>query len=91
MDIKTNEDVLNYISCGIVDNKNQCHYKTFARMMYKFLVDCEEIDSEYQLEILKQTTYIIVKLFKHQNKELEVDYFKLRELILDSLEEDNQE
>ena len=82
---------MNYISSGIVDNNHQCHYKTFVRMIYNFLVDCEEISSEYQLEILKQTNYIIMKLFKHENKELKADYFKLRESILVSLEEDNQE
>ena len=59
-------------------------------MIYNFLVDCEKINSEYQLEILKQTNYIIVKVCKHQNKELKADYFKQRELIPDSLD-DNQD
>ena len=60
-------------------------------MIYNFLVNCEEISSEYHLEILKQTNYTIMNLFKHENKELKAEYFKLRELIFQSLEEANQE
>ena len=32
-----------------------------------------------------------MNLFKHENKELKADYFKLCDIILHSLEEDNQE
>ena len=55
--MKTVEDFLNYITYRIVDNNNQCHSKMFARMIYNFLVDCEELSSEYQLETLKKNKF----------------------------------
>ena len=60
-------------------------------MIYNFLINSKEINSEYLFDLLKQTNHIILKLFKHKNVELKDEYFKLRELLLESLEEDNQE
>ena len=89
--METIQDVLNYINSGIVNNNEQDHYKVFMRMIYKFLFDSDEVNSEYLSDLLEQTNHIILKLFKHKNIELKSDYFKLRELILHSLGEDNQE
>ena len=60
-------------------------------MIHRFLLDSEEFISEFLFELLKQTNLIIVKLFTHKNVELKDDYYKLRRLILQSLEEDDEE
>ena len=89
MEVKSIEDVLNLINSGIVNNNYQDHYIVFMRMIYNFLIESKEVNSEYLFDILKQSSHILLKLFKVKNEELKVDYLKLRKLILNSLE-DNQ-
>ena len=76
MKIETIEEVLNYISSGIVNNNKQDHYKVYMKMIYKFLIDSEKVNTEYLFALLKQTDHIILNLFKHKNEELKGDYFK---------------
>ena len=60
-------------------------------MIHRFLIDSEEINSEFLFELLKQTNLIILKLYTHDNSELKVEYYKMRRLILQSLEDNNEE
>ena len=59
-------------------------------MIYNFLLDSEEIKSEFLSQLLNQANLIIIKLFHHDNEELKNDYYEMRNLILGS-SEDNQE
>ena len=88
--VKTIKDVLDYIDCFIVDNCNT-NYILYMNMIHRFLLDSEEINSEFLFEILKQTNLIILKLYTHDNAELKEDYFTIRRLILQSLEDNNDE
>ena len=60
-------------------------------MLHRFLLDSEEVTSEFLFEILKQTNLKILKLFTHEKAELKDDYYKMRRLILQSLGENNEE
>ena len=91
MEVKTNKDVLDYIDCGIVDNTCNTNYIVYMNMIPRFFLDSKEINSEYLFEILKQTNLVILKLHTHENAELKGDYYKIRCLILQSLEENNNE
>ena len=90
MEVKTIKDVLDNINCGIVDNNCITNYIVFMNMIHRFLLDSEEINSEFLFELLKQTNLIILKLFTHKNVELRDDYYKMRRLILQSLGENNE-
>ena len=61
------------------------------RMICRFLLDSNEINSEFLFQLLQQTNLIILKLFTHKNAELKNEYQELRHLILETLEEDNEE
>ena len=74
MEVKTIEVVLNYIDCGIVDNKCNTNYIVYMNMIHRFLLDSEEINSEFLFQLLKQTNLILLKLFTHENAELKDDY-----------------
>ena len=87
--VKSIEDVLNYIDCGIVDNNCNRNYRVYMNMIHKFLLDNEEINPEFLFQLLKQSNFILIKLFTHESKELKEDYFKMRDLILQSLEEND--
>ena len=91
MEVKTIKDVLDNIDCGIVDNNCNTNYIVYMNMTHRFLLDSEEINSEFLFELLKQTNLIILKLFTHENAELKDDYYKMRGLILQSLGENNEE
>ena len=54
-------------------------------MIHRFLLESEEINSEFLFELLKQTNLMILKLYTHENAELKNDYYKMRRLILQSL------
>ena len=56
-------------------------------MIHGFLLDSGEINSEFLFTLLKQSNLITIKLFTHENAELKEDYYKMRNLILQSLEE----
>ena len=91
MEVKTIKDVLDYIDCGIVDNNCNSNYRVYMNLIHIFLLNSEEINSEFLFELLKQTNLIILKLFTHDNAQLKDDYFKMRGLILQSLGENNEE
>ena len=88
---KTITDILNYIDCGLIDNNCNKNYLVYMRMMHTFVLDSDQIISEFQLEILHQINLIIVKLFNYKNAELKDEYHKLKQLVLQSFEEYNKE
>ena len=85
--VKSVEDVLNYIDCGIVDNNFNSNYRVYMDMTHKFLLVNDGINPEFLFELLKQSNLIMIKLYTHKNEELKEDYYKMRHLILQSLEE----
>ena len=87
--VKSIEDVLNYIDCGIVDNNCNTNYRVYMNMIHRFLLDSEEINSEFLFELLKQSNLIMIKLYTHKNEESKEEYYKLRRLVIQSLEEKN--
>ena len=87
--VKSIEDVLNFIDYGIVDNNYNTNYEVYMSMIHRFLLDSEEINPEFLFELLKQSNHIMIKLHTHKNGELKEDYYKMRDLILQSLEEDD--
>ena len=87
--VKSIEDVLNYIDCGIVDNNCNTNYMVYMNMIQRFLLENEEINPEFLFELLKQSNLIMMKLHIHKNGELKEDYYKMRDLILQSLEEND--
>ena len=60
-------------------------------MIHRFLLDSEEINSEFLFKLLKHTNLKILKLYTHENAELKEDYYKMRRLILQSLQENIEE
>ena len=91
IEVKTIKDVLDYIDCGIVDINCNTNYIVYMNMIHRFLLDSGEINSDFLLKLLKQTNLITIKLFSHENTELKEDFYKMRGLILQSLEENNEE
>ena len=87
--VKSFEDVLNYIDCGIVNNNYNSNYGVYMNMIHRFLLDNDEINPEFIFELLKQSNLIMMKLHTHKNWELKEDYYKMRDLILQSLEEND--
>ena len=85
--VKSIEDVLIYIDCGIVDNNVNTNYRVYMNMIHRFLLNNEEINPEFLFELLKQTNLIMMKLHTHKNGDIYEDYYKMRDLILQSLEE----
>ena len=73
IEVKTIKDVLVYIDCGIVDNNCNTNYRVYMNMLHRFLLDSEELNSEFLFELLKQTNLKILKLFSHKNAELKED------------------
>ena len=61
IEVKTIKDVLDYIDCGIVDINCNTNYIVYMSMIHRFLLDSEEINSEFLFELLKQTNLIILK------------------------------
>ena len=91
MEVKTLKDVLDYIDCGIVDNNCNSNYIVFMRMIHRFLLNNEEINSEYLCKLLQHSNLKILKLFTHKNWELKNDYFGMRKINLESVQENNQD
>ena len=91
MEVKTIKDVVDYIDCGIVNNNCNSNYIVYMRMIHKILLNTEEINSEYLFQLLQQSNLIIVKLFTHKNSELRNDYFDMRDIIFESVRENNQD
>ena len=67
MEVKTIKDVLDYIDCGIVNNNCNSNYIVYIRMIHEFLLNSEEINSEYLFKLLQQSNFIILKLFTPKN------------------------
>ena len=82
IEVKTIKDVLDYIDCAIVDNNCNTNYRVYMNMIHRFLLDSEEINSEFLFKLLKQSNLITIKLFTHENAELKEDYYKMRRLII---------
>ena len=59
-------------------------------MVHNFVLDGGEINSEFQIGILQQINLIIVKLFNYKNAELKNEYLKLRQMVLQSLENNEE-
>ena len=89
LEINSITDLLNYIDYGLIDNNCNGNYLVYMGMMHNFILNSGEINSEFQIEILQQINLIIVKLFNYKNAKLKNEYFKLRQLVLQSLEEEN--
>ena len=89
LEINSITDVLNYIDYGLIDNNFNENYSVYMGMIHNFELNSGEINSDFQIEILQQINLIIVKLYNYKNVELKNDYFKLKELVLQSLEEKN--
>ena len=83
--IKEIKDVLDYIDCGIVNNNFNTNYLVYMSMIHRFLLNSEEINSEYLFKLLQQSNLIILKLFTRKNSELRNDYFEMRDIILESI------
>ena len=47
-------------------------------MIHRFLLDGEEINSEFLFEFIEQKNLLIRKLYTHENGELKDDYYKMR-------------
>ena len=60
-------------------------------MIHRFLLDSEEINSEFLFELLKQSNLLTIKLFTRENADLKEDYYKMRRLISQSLGDKNEE
>ena len=78
MEVKTIKDVLDYIGCGIVDNNCNTNYIVYMKMSHRFLLNSEEINSEFLFELVEQINLIIVKLFTCKNGEMKDEYYKMR-------------
>ena len=91
MEVKTIKDVLDYIDCGIVNNICNTNYIVHMRMIHRFLLNSEEINSEYLFKILQQSNLIMLKLFTRKYSELKNDFFEMRDIILESVQENNQD
>ena len=90
MEVKTIKDVLDFIDCGIVNNNFNSNYVVYMGLIHSFLLNSEEINSEFFFQLRQQTNLTIVKLFSHKNSELKNEFYEMRHLILESLREDNQ-
>ena len=89
LEISSIIDLLNYIDYGLIDNNFNEHYLVYMGIMHNFILNSGKINSEFQIEILQQINLIIVKLYNYKNAKLKNEYFKLRQLVLQSLEEEN--
>ena len=91
MEVKTIKDVLDYIDCGIVNINCNTNYIVYMRMIHRFLLNSEEINSEYLFKLLQQSNLIILELFTRKNSELRNEYFEMRDIILESVRENKQD
>ena len=91
MEVKTIKDVLDYIDCGIVNSNYNTNYIVYMKMIHRFLLKSEEINSEYLFKLLQQSNDKILYLFTCKNSELRNDYFEMRDIILESIQKNNQD
>ena len=79
-------DVLNIIDEGIVNNNKDNHYILFKQKIHNFVLESEEIQFDYQFDLLNKTNYILTRLYETCNKELKKENYEMRKLILSNLE-----
>ena len=91
MEVKTIKYVLDYIDCGIVNNNYNTICIVYMEKIHSFLLNSEEINSEILFKLLQQSNDIILKLFTCKNSELRNDYFEMKDKILESTQENNQD
>ena len=53
-------------------------------LIHSFLLNSEEINSEFLFQLLQQTNHLILKLFNHKNAELKNEYYEMRNLIFNT-------
>ena len=87
LEINSITDVLNYIDYGLLDNNFNENYLVFMEMMHNFVLNSGKINLEFQIEILQQINHIIEKLYNYKNVKLKNEYLKLRGIVLESLDE----
>ena len=87
LEINSITDILNYIDYGLIDNNFNENYLVYMEMMHNFVLDSGKINLEFQIEILQQINHIIEKLYNYKNVELKNEYLKLRGIVLESLDE----
>ena len=80
-------DILNIIDTGIVDNNKNEHYIILINHFHNFVLESQEIHFDYQFDLLTKTNYKLTKLYEIDNEELKKEYYELREIILNNLEE----
>ena len=91
MEVRTIKVLLVYFDCGIVDNNCNTNYIVYMRMIHRFLLNSEKINIEYLFQLLQQSKLIILKIITHKNSELRNDYFDMRDIILESVQEKHQD
>ena len=91
MEVKTIKDVLDYTDCGLGNNNCNTNYILYMRMIHTFLLNSEEINSEYLCKLLQPSNLIGLKLFTRKESELRNDYFEMRDKIIESVQENNQD
>ena len=91
IEVKTIKKVLDYIDCGIVDKNCNSNNRVYMELIHSFFLKSDQVDPEFQLELLQQTNHLLKKLFTYEKSQLENDYHKLRYLVLKSMQEDSEE
>ena len=86
MSVNSIYDILNIIDIGIVNNNKHDHYIILITNFHNFVLESQEIHSDYQFDLLKKTIYISTKLYEIDKKELKKEYYELRKLILNTLD-----
>ena len=87
LEINSITDVLNYIDYGLIDNNFNENYLVYMEIIHNFVLNSDKINLEFQIEILQQINHIIEKLYNYKNVELKNEYLKLRGIVLESLDE----
>ena len=87
LEINSITDVLNYIDYGLIDNNFNENYLVYMEIIQNFVLNSDKINLEFQIEILQQINHIIEKLYNYKNVELKNEYLKLRGIVLESLDE----
>ena len=91
MEVKTIKDVFDFFDCGIVNIKYNTNFIVYMEMIQSFLLNNEEINSEYLFKLLQQSNDILLKLITCKNSELRNGYFEMKDIILESIQENNQD
>ena len=85
------KDVLDYIDIGVTNNNNKTHYILYISLIHNFFLNLEGIDFGICYDILNQCNLIITKLIDFENGELRGDWLRMRNLIVPSLIEKDED